>query len=297
MQAVIIRSSAIAVMFGLAACGGAGGDGGGGGGGGTGGGPGTNGLDYATATQTLSDAEGVQITGQKASFQVGSNAQINSGTITLDPGFLAALSDGARDGTLEIFELTVDIENGVGTLPGPGGEEVRITYNPNRSETYAGILDITVGGDDAGDINGAGTYVFGFETNPSQVDARSGSLIYSGDFVALGSLDGNVDTSTEYEGAMTVTVNFNGAGTAGVAINGRLNDADDATLSGSLGLSGNGFSGGLTCSAGCNNGGGSSVDATFYGPNAIELGGVVAVDITVGGHTYDGVGTFILTPP
>lgn len=292
MQAVMIRSSAVAVLFCLAACGGAGDDAGGGGGGPTM--PGTNGLDYGAVGQSLSDAEGVAITGQKASFQVGSNAQIDGGTITLDAGFIAALSDGARDGTLEIFGLTVDIENGVRTLG--TGEEVRITFD-QRSGTYAGVLDVTVGGTNPGDINGAGSYVFGFETNPAQVDARNGSLVYSGEFVVVGSLNNSLDTGTEYEGAMSVTVNFDGGGTAGVSINGRLNDAANATLSGNLGLNGNGFAGGLNCSAGCDDSGGSSVDATFYGPNAIELGGVVAVDITVGGDTYDGAGTFILTSP
>ncbi len=42
----------------------------------------------------------------------------------------------------------------------------------------------------------------------------------------------------------------------------------------------------------------SEVDATFYGPNANELGGDLAIDTTATGFgPYDGVGTFILTNP
>lgn len=294
MQAFFIRSSAFAVMCALAACGGGGGDGGGSGGGEP---PVRNGLPYGAEGQALSDAEGVAITAQKASFQAGSVSAIDRGTITLDAGFVAALSDAARSGTVEIFGQTVTITNGVGDLV--TGEEVRITFDtsPGRIGTYAGILDINVSGPDAGDINGEGTYVFGFETDPAQVDARTGSLLYSGEFLAQGSLANSVDTSTEYQGAIDVAVNFAGIGSANVTLNGTVAAADPATLTGTLGLSGNGFAGGLGCTAGCPAAGGSTIDATFYGPDAIELGGVIAVDITVNGKTYDGVGSFILTDP
>lgn len=139
--------------------------------------------------------------------------------------------------------------------------------------------------------------MFGFETDPTNIDARSGSLIYSGEFIAQGSIDNSLDTSTEFEGPITVTVDFAGVGSANVLIEGSLNNVSDADLTGDLDLSGNGFSGGISCTSGCDNLGASQIDATFYGPNADELGGVIAVNITVDGAVYNGAGGFVIADP
>lgn len=287
MQSHLSRTAAVVVLISLAACGG----GGGGDGPVT---PGANGLDYGAVGQQLGDAEGVAITGRTSSFKAGAAASISTGTITLDAGFISAgLDSTLQDGSVYVFGEMVTITNGRGDLE--TGEEVRITYDPNRSETYAGILDITISSNS--DINGEAAYVFGFETDPANIDARSGSLIYSGAFLAQGSIDNSLDTSTEFEGPITVTVDFEGVGSAGVLIEGRLNNASDADLTGNLALDGNGFSGDIFCASDCDNPGASEIDATFYGPDADELGGVIAVNITVDGAVYHGAGGFVIADP
>lgn len=275
----------------LTACGGGGGDGGGGGGGAT---PGTNGLNFGAAGQQLSDAEGTAVTMNAASLQVGGTPSISSATITVDSGFFnGATTD--LDGTIQIFGETVTITNGVGALA--TGEDVRLTYEPNRSGTYAAAVDATVSNATGGTLNGESAYVFGFETNPDAIAARTtGSLTYTGDFQATLSAD-QANTQTEYEGGITVVVDFVGDD-ADFTLDGVLAGATDVDLTATgLDIAGNGIAGGLNCTLGCSGGAGSSdVDATFYGPDADELGGVLTVDIEVDGNDFDGVGTFIISP-
>jgi hypothetical protein len=96
---------------------------------------------------------------------------------------------------------------------------------------------------------------------------------------------------------MTVAVNFGGSGNASVTLDGQIGGTVNFGMAGNIRLAGNGFAGLMNCTTGCT-GAASEVDATFYGPNANELGGVLAIDITATGFgPYDGVGTFILTNP
>lgn len=284
----------LTAFVGLTACGASGGGGGGsvgGGGGPTAPTPGTNGLDFGNAGQQLSDAEGTEVTMRTANFQAGSAPSISTASITVNADFF----DGGTanlDGTIEIYGQTVTITNGAGALS--SGEEVRLTYEPNRSGTYAAAIDASVSS--LNDINGEGAYVLGFETNPNTITARtSGVTTYRGDFQASTAADG-VNVGTEYQGGITVVVDF-------------VDDDADFTLDGTLGastpvdlgatgldISGNGIAGDLTCTSGCENAGNSAVDATFYGPNADELGGVLSIDIEVDGNDFEGVGTFIITP-
>lgn len=267
----------------LTACGGGGDDGGGGT-------PGTNGLNFGAAGQQLSDAEGSAVTMQAAGFQVGGAPSISSSTITVDAGFFS----GTLNGTIEIFGQTVTINNGVGALT--SGEEVRLTFEPNRSGTYAAAIDATVSNATGGSINGESAYVMGFETNPTAVDSRTGTLTYTGDFQATTSAD-QANTQTEYEGAITVVVDFN-ANDADFTLDGVLAGSEDVDLEATgLDIADNGIAGGLNCTLGCSGGAGTSaVDATFYGPDVDELGGVLTIDIEVDGNDFDGVGTFIITP-
>ena len=240
----------------------------------------------------LVDLEGGAITAQKASYQTTGDATVSSGTITLDAGFINAANDAARNGSVNIFGENVEIENGRGELS--TGEEVLITYEPARSGAYAGIVDISVGGSFAGAKNGTGTYVFGFETDPTEVDARTGSLIYTGTFQAQGSMNGNTNTSVEYAGDITITADFDD-NDVGVLIDGAVNGIG-ADLTGTLDLEDNGFAGALDCEPGCGND--SEIDGHFYGPNAAEVGGVVAVNLDLaGGDQYSGAGGFVLTNP
>ena len=276
MHHLLYRTPFVAIFAVLAACGSGGGE-----------------DDDVRRDARLVDLEGSAITAQKASFQTTGDAAVSGGTITLDAGFINAANDAARNGSVNIFGENVEIENGRGELS--TGEEVRITYEPARSGAYAGIVDISVGGSFAGAQNGTGTYVFGFETDPTEVDARTGSLIYTGTFQAQGSMNGNTNTSAEYAGDITITADFGGDQDVDVLIDGAVNGIG-ADLSGTFGLNGNGFAGDLTCKPSC--GSGSEIDGNFYGPNAAEVGGVVAVNLELaGGNQYSGAGGFVLTNP
>ncbi|KQI73214.1 hypothetical protein AN191_04845 [Loktanella sp. 5RATIMAR09] len=294
----------------LTACGGGGGGGGetgggtggggtGGGGGGGGGGvdptPGSNGLPFGASGQMLSAAEGEAVTMRSASFQVGNAPSIETVTITVGAGFFQG---GAQNlnGTITIFGEPdpITITNSTGTLS--SGQEVVLTYEPNRSGTWAAAIEASADSFNRADAMQS-AYVFGFETNPTTVATGvTGTSTYTGVFQAQGSLNGANNTDTEFAGGMGVVVNFAGTGTASVdlldaQINGVGTEVD---MDGQFNLAGNGFNGGLGCaSSGCSGTG--QIDATFYGPNADELGGVLTFDVAVSGQgTFDGVGTFIL---
>jgi hypothetical protein len=63
-----------------------------------------------------------------------------------------------------------------------------------------------------------------------------------------------------------------------------------------MAISGNGFSGDLTCTSGCS-GNASSLSAGFFGPDADEVAGVLGLGFTVDGDDFDGAGSFVLTDP
>ena len=253
---------------------------------------GANGLAFGATGQTLSDAEGVGVVTRSVSFESGSNARLDTAIVQLNSGFVNATA-AARSGTVQIAGETVAITNGTGTLS--SGETLAITFEPDRSGTYAGALEISIAGASGTAINGENAFVFGFETDPDSISNRtSGQLEYTGGFQAFGSLNNADNTGTEYEGEMTILVDFAGAGTADVTMDGQLNGTTAADLTGTVDIVGNGFAGGLTCAAGCTNNG-SAISGGFFGPDADEVAGVVGVDIQVGGDEFDGVGSFVLT--
>jgi hypothetical protein len=296
----LVKPLSFVTFLTLSACGGGGGGGddSGGGSGGGGGGvdptPGSNGLPFGAVGQTLpDDAVDQAITMRSASFQSGGAPTIENARITVDAGFFQGDTPNL-DGTITIFgnSAPITLTNGQGVLA--SGETVTLTYEPNRTGAYAAAIEASVGS--LNDINGEAAYVFGFETDPATIAARSGGTVtYTGDFQSFGSLAGAPNSDTEYAGGMIVGVDFTGTRNATVALDGQIGGTQDVDMSGTMGLVGNGFFGDLNCNtAGCTNNG-SEIDATFYGPNADELGGVLAIDITVTGvGTYDGVGTFIL---
>jgi hypothetical protein len=295
MMSHLAKPLSFVALVALTACGGGGGTGGGGGGGGgvdpT---PGSNGLPFGAVGQTLSAAEGETVTMRSASFQFGNAPTIETVTITVDADFFQGNSENL-DGTITILgePNPIRITNGTGTLS--SGQEVVLTYETNRSGTWVAAVEAS-----ADSFNGAEAtqtaYVFGFETNPTTVATGvTGTSTYTGDFQSFGSLNGANNVDTEFAGGMNVVVNFTGAGTASVDLtDARINGVGtEVDMDGQFGLAGNGFTGSLACDFGCSGSG--EIDATFYGPNADELGGVLTFDVAVSGQgAFDGVGTFIL---
>jgi hypothetical protein len=244
-----------------------------------------NGLAYGTIGQDLSDAEGTEMTLASAGYTVGTGAAVTpGGSVTLAVDFLTGgpANLSALDATIEMFGETVTITNGSGTLS--SGNTVTLTYEPTRTGDYAGAVSIanhTSGGVYAGET----AYVFGFETDPADM-LTSGTAEYSGGFLAHGLAGGS---EAEYEGEITINVNFAGgvSGTLDGVLDGSTNL--DLNLSGGA-LSGTSITADLDCAVGCSSST-STLDATFYGPNGEELGGVLAIDTNV----FEGAGTFIIT--
>ncbi|MDO6590721.1 hypothetical protein DS901_05310 [Loktanella sp. D2R18] len=245
--------------------------------------PGANGLPYGVVGQDLSDAEGTEMSLAAAGYDTSVGASVTQGgTVTLATDFLtggpADLS--ALDATIFMFGEEVTISNGSGVL---NGNVVTLTYEPSRSGDYAGAISIA-NHTSGGVYQGETAYVFGFETDPADMETI-GTVNYSGGFLAQGVSGAS---EAEYEGTIAIAVNF--AGTATGSLDGVVGGSTDMdmTLSGGT-LSGNAITAGLGCSVGCSGDG--DLDATFYGPNADELGGVLAIDT----NTFEGAGTFIIT--
>ncbi len=304
MQASCTTLFALTAIVSLAACGGGGGEDSGGGGGPVT--PDTNGLDYGQSGQSLADAETIEITAAGAEIKDGV-AVIQSGTITLGANFLASAAN-ERNGTVTIFGVPVTITDGFGQLS-TNDQIVDVFYDSTRSGTYVGAIQVvSYGAMDPSatgpTIDGETHYVFGFETDPATIDNRpNGSAIYDGEFVASGNATQNGNPigaadGVDMDGDLTITVSFANTNTVSAVLDDATYDAGGTPITFDLvmtstAFSGNDFSGNLTCGAGCSTST-SSIDGTFYGPNAEELGGVLALDVTSGTYGYEGVGTFII---
>ncbi|SIT77537.1 hypothetical protein SAMN05421665_0592 [Yoonia rosea] len=296
MMSHLAKPLSVFAFLALTACGGGGGGGDTGGGGGGGGGSSSdNGLPFgAVSGQDLSDAEGVRVTTETASgrFTSSTFAEIAPASITVNTNFFTGDSDGnlgPLDGTIEILGETRSFTNGTGTLS--TGEVINVIYEPNRTGNHVAAIEVAVS--DQNGISGAAAYLIGFETNPDTIAQTGGTTTYVGNFQVTGEVSGT-NTESEYDGGITVDVNFLD-NDADFTLLGNFNGSQVMNMEGNgLDLTGNSISGELMCTSGCSNGQ-SLVDATFYGPNAEELGGVLAIGVFVAGQgVYDGVGTFIL---
>jgi len=252
--------------------------------------PGTNGLDYGSNGQSLTQVEGRTVTMRAAGFGGADGLGVSNVAITLAAGFFderATTQD--RDGSIEIFSETVTITNGAGNLA--NGDEVRIAFEPDRAGQFAAIVDATVS--NTSGINGETVFVFGFETDPAEVAAlNNANVAFTGSFQATGAYGTAQDT--QFEGTASITADFRDAGSVQVDLDGRFNNGNDITMgAASLPIGDGSFAGAIACTQGCT-GNNSLIDGTFYGPDAAEVGGVLAIDISVGGIAYDGVGSFII---
>jgi len=244
-----------------------------------------NGLPVGAEGQHLSDAEGINVTARTERLVAGNTPGTQTAVIRVNNGFFA----GDLDGRIELFGETVTIRDGSGTLG--SGEQVQLTYEADRSGTYVAALEASILGDPASDETVAeAVYIFGFETDPAEMAALpAGTLRYIGGFQAAGYLNDDPTDPVPYDGEMTVVVDL-GNDTADVTLDGIIDNTTDTDMSGTVGLSSNDLSGTLRCD-GCS--GSAALRATFYGPDAAELGGVLGLT-NVGDDGFDGTGTFII---
>ncbi len=291
----------LCLTFALTGCVGGGGSGGsvdstptnGGAVGGTGsGGTGVGNSSIPSANaEILVDLEGQALTLRAAEVRSNGQPSLVDAALTITDG---ALSNGSASasGTIDVFGERVTITNNRGTLA--NGKDIAILIEPSRFGEYAAVFEAVVSGPNVAGDDGETAYVFGFETDASAVSALSNpSVFYTGSFQAFGTY-GTVN-QTEYEGTVTVTADFSGPDSVDVDLDGQIGTQAVDLQARDLPVTGNGFAGSLICPTDCSNDGTSQVDATFYGPNAEEIGGVLAIIIRTGGADYDGVGSFVIT--
>ncbi|KJZ20039.1 transferrin-binding protein-like solute binding protein [Loktanella sp. S4079] len=240
---------------------------------------GSGGEEVTTPPPSLPDITGEEVSVTSATYRPGQGADIADGmTITLDSGFLTG---GPLDAELELFGETVTVTNGSGRMS--DGKDVAVIYEEDRAGQFVAPIEVTVF-DATGGVFGETGLVVGTETPAS--DIPSGTATYTGDFLAIGQI---VGAEAEYQGAISLDVDF--SGNVDGTLNGDVNDSTNVILSlDAASVSENGFSGDLICTSGCTTSA-SSLDATFYGPSAEEIGGVTALEF----DQFEGVGTFIAT--
>lgn len=272
--------------------------------------PGTNGLDYGFEGQDIRDSEGATIVTPGASFRETSDPANGTVTLTLAPGFFnAAPTD--QNATVTMFGETVEINGGEGFLS--NGQTVRLLFDPANNGTYSAILSLvsygTLEPGIASPIDGEQVVVFGYETDPTTIQSvLPGSLgvtTYSGDFAASGIVrdtSGDVvgDRGTQFDGSISFEIDFNSSRANGQIVGTYSTPTEIVPLTLNMGLGSyndSGFTGTFNCPDCTENA--SFVEATFFGPAAEELGGVIAIDATsdVNGEDlqFTGVGGFTLS--
>ncbi|QMU59133.1 MAG: hypothetical protein GKR98_13605 [Boseongicola sp.] len=268
-----------------------------------------SGLAFADGTQLLADVEGESITVKLARFVHDETAGtteivITDETATIPVGFLDRSS---RDVILTIDGTPVAFTGGVGTLDSGQSVWSYLNYALTQSGTGGIYAYEGYGPAVANSIDMEGVYAFGFETDPTQIDARSDTVNYAGSYFGYGQmldLDGAVtESEVETTGAIQLQADF-GTSTISARLAGELD-----VLAGVIpyelifvgaDIVGSGFVGGpdMTCSAGYTCSSATSVGGTFYGVDGHEISGVVGFDETVlgpglsGGYQFLGVAGF-----
>ncbi len=272
--------------------------------------PQVNGLAYGIAGQSLSDAEGVEISALQSAGSDSAAANTDTVAITFDAGFFAVAST-ARNAEAIFLGETVMISGGEGTLT--NGQTVRLFYDPSAAGSYVGAAQLAAYAalettPPANPINAEAHYLFGFLSDPDVINARiSGAVRYSGDIVATGFVTTNgvasADlTGTELDGAINLTVNFDDDWVTGDLSATYTADTQIVPIDLSLphtAFSGNTFAGAFECATtgGCASA--TEMNAGFFGPSADEVGGVLQIetvhDIGEDRYQFSGAGSFVIT--
>ena len=135
-----------------------------------------------------------------------------------------------------------------------------------------------------------GFFAFGYQTDPSEIAALSGSVDYTGSYYGYGQLtdmDGNIlDNELRTNGGILLEVNFNDSQISGYMTGAFFKAAGDEAYSMfflDADILGNGFvaSPDTLCAAGASCVSASSLAGVFYGENSAEISGVIGFDETV----------------
>ena len=254
----------------------------------------SNGLPFANSASTVADVEGA---GEIDIKVVRALTDYDSGTTQLvmsDETVTIESFDGADQDvftiTLDGETFVVDGENGTDNANG----EPWIADRPTSGEasgtlsirSFAGAADPDV----TGEFDSEAFFVVGFETNPDQIEAIVGKVMYTGEFRGFGQVldaDGAVvDSQVFVGGDVNITAAFDDISTVEGSLIGTGSSPESSVpfdTAFSANIEGNGFAADLTCTNGCTDNA-SSIAGAFYGEDALETSGIIGFDV----ETNDG---------
>ena len=253
-----------------------------------------NGLEFADGAQTVGDAEGREMQVKLARFvrdpSTGTTLiVISDETVTVPVTFT---NYGDTDIIMTLDGQTLAFVDGDATLPSGQIVQSYMNYRLTHSGTGAiySYAKSNEGIDDPIDMEGF--FAIGFETNPDEIAALSGSATYTGSYfgyVQTYDLDGTL-TADELQtiGAINMEADFSQASVSG-RLTGWIDPTGDNTAYELIFLGapflGNGFVGSadMTCPEGANCSSDTHVGGAFYGQNGAEISGVIGFDETIAG--------------
>ncbi|MGI9391259.1 MAG: transferrin-binding protein-like solute binding protein [Boseongicola sp.] len=251
-----------------------------------------NGLEFSDGTQTVADVETRDIQVKFARFvrdpTTGEARIVLSDEMVTLPVTFTEYND--RDIVMTLDGETLTFVDGEATLSSGQSLWSYMNYKMAHSGTGAvysyGQYNEAI--DDPFDMEGF--FAFGFETDPNEIAALSGTATYTGSYfgyVQTFDLGGSL-TASELRtiGAINLESDFSQANVSG-RLTGWIDPASDNTEYELIFLGapivGNGFVGSadITCPAGASCTSETYVGGAFFGQNGAEISGVVGIDETV----------------
>ena len=255
--------------------------------------PAANGLDFAGDSSILRDVDGagpirVKVVRALTDWDSGQTRLVISDEILeVDDSDIA---EGDPNFTITLDGETLQFVDGNGPSNANGGNWRSRMNSAGLASGSASIFDYILEADPSltGEFDTEAFFVFGFETDPAEIAALTGDVMYSGEFAGSGQLlrsDGTVFIGeVKTEGDINLTASFSDGSISGTVIGEYLeNDPGDAFLtqfnmSFSTDIDGNGYAADLTCNTGCD-ANESIIAGTFFVQDALETSGLIGFDV------------------
>lgn len=273
-----------------------------------------NGLGFATPASQLEDVEGAgQFTTRLVRFKTDWASEAT--TLLVSDETISIEDLAASDLVITIDGETLAFLSG----NGPDTPSVDIPWRTGLRDrgavsgyynifTYAAVDDAAI----EGAFDTEGFFAVGFETDPEQVSALSGTVGYFGTSDAWGrglNAAGDVVTSlVRMSSDITIMADFDALVIDGT-LKGTLKEGEQSggtfvpsdvpetafQMVFDADIQGNGYASELTCTSGCSDSA-SNIGGVFYGEDTLETTGVIGFDIlNENGEQIIGVGGYVAT--
>lgn len=247
-----------------------------------------NGLPFAdgTAATTLAATSGQSVKVK----MVRAVTDVATGGVRLvisDETAVFGDTDGGANAnvTVTIGDETIAFTDTLGT-DSKGREWFSNCFWCSTAYSEQGYLTTTTARDGNDDLNAYGFYVFGYETDPAEIVARLDQATYSGDFWTRGNTvagDGSVTEYARFSGDVILRADFAESTIGGdlVISSGIVGFGPGTGTIAEVPITGNGFESTMSvsaCSAGYTCSFDGRIAGTFFGSDAAEMSGIMAVD-------------------